>query len=399
MMVHEPSWALERSGIGDVTAVPTAPQKDERLLGVRLQRELTRQACRGLPITYTRLSTLLSLPEPAGTSPLRTPLEGLMEEDAFAGRPFVAALAVSTRGGGLPAPWFFYKAERLGRFAAEADDAVETFAFHAKELQWAVSYYRGVRPADGAGRKGRQQSHRDRGAARMLRARDVMTTRIISVGTRCTVGEVADVLSVHGVSAVPVVEEDGRLVGIVSEGDLVRRAEIGTTARPRSWWINLFRNGAALAAEYTRGHSTRIADVMTRDVDTVAEDTPLAEIAGLLEEKRIKRIPVMRSGRIVGIVSRANLVRALAVATHLSRTRAAGGEESIRDQIRDALCREIWPSAGAINFTVADGVVSFWGTVQSEEERKASHVLCENVPGVRSIEDHRVILDFPAVAV
>jgi len=224
------------------------------------------------------------------------------------------------------------------------------------------------------------------------------STRIVSVDSGRTVGEVADVLAMQGISAVPVVDA-GTLVGIVSEGDLVRRVEIGTASKPRSWWLNLFRNNAALAAEYTREHSTRISDVMTREVETVAEATPLAEIAELLEKKRIKRVPVMRSGRIVGIVSRANLVRALAVTAHLPGNDVATSDDAIRNRIRDALGREIWPSAGSVNFTVADGVVSFWGTVESEEERKASLVLCENVEGVRRIEDHRVFLDFPTVAV
>jgi CBS domain-containing protein len=378
-------------------AAPRAPQKDERLLGVRLQRELTSQACLGLPITYRRLIALLSLTERPGASPLRTPLEGLMEEDAVAGRPFVAALAVSALGGGLPAPWFFQKAARLGRFAAAAGDAVEAFAFHAKELQRAVSYYRGA-SVDGRSAGRTLMVRHNQGDAEMLRARDVMTTQVVAVDTGSTVSEVADLLAMHGISAVPVV--DGKkVVGIVSEGDLVRRAEIGTTARPRSWWLNLFRDNAALAAEYTREHSTRVVDVMTTEVETVAETTPLSEIAELLQKKRIKRVPVMRSGHIVGIVSRANLVRALAVTTHLGGSAAVSGDCAIRDQIRDSLDHEIWPSAGAVNFTVADGVVSFWGTVQSEQERKASLVLCENVPGVRRVEDHRVLLDFPIVAV
>jgi hypothetical protein len=116
-------------------AVVPSPRRDERLLEVRLQRELTSQACLGLPTTYRRLRGRLSLPELPETSPLRTPLEDLMEEDAAAGRPFIASLAVNARGGGLPAPWFFRKAEGLGRFAGAAGDAVETFAFHAKELR------------------------------------------------------------------------------------------------------------------------------------------------------------------------------------------------------------------------------------------------------------------------
>src|SRR5690606_2006798 len=136
---------------GNMAAMPAqAPQEGERLLGVRLQFELTTQARRGLRTTYRRLLHVLSLPEPPAASPPQTPLERLREESAFAGRPFIAALAVNARGGGLPAPWFFRQAERLGRFAAAASDVVETFAFHARELQRAVSYYRGVAGTDGS---------------------------------------------------------------------------------------------------------------------------------------------------------------------------------------------------------------------------------------------------------
>jgi CBS domain-containing protein len=232
----------------------------------------------------------------------------------------------------------------------------------------------------------------------MLMAKDVMTTDVISVQTNSTVRAVAEILSTEGISAVPVLDKDS-LVGIVSEGDLVHRAEIGTNARQRSWFSRLFSSNATLAAEYTREHSTRVTDVMTRDVVTVAEATPLAKIADLLERRRIKRVPVMRHGQIMGIVSRANIIRALAMAASLPTDAGSADDWRIRDRIQEALTGESWPSPGAANITVRDGIVSFWGTVQSEEERKASVVLCENVPGVRRVDDHRILLFFPTVAV
>ena len=147
----------------------------------------------------------------------------------------------------------------------------------------------------------------------MLIAKDVMTSPVIAVGPDSTVDEVADILLSHGISAVPVIDR-GALLGIVSEGDLIRRAEIGTAPQHRSWWLRLFASNAALAEGYVKSHSEHVTDVMTKQVATVVESTPVVEIATLLEHNRIKRVPVLRDGQVVGIVSRANLVRALVVA-------------------------------------------------------------------------------------
>lgn len=145
-----------------------------------------------------------------------------------------------------------------------------------------------------------------------MRARDVMTTDVVTVDLDTSVREIARLLLARRISAVPVVAADGRLAGIVSEGDLVRRPELGTEARP-SWWLMLFAGSEDLAQSYRKAHGRRAADVMTHDVVTVAEDAPVSEIARLLEERRFKRVPVIRDGRVVGVVSRADLVRGLAV--------------------------------------------------------------------------------------
>lgn len=232
----------------------------------------------------------------------------------------------------------------------------------------------------------------------MLRAKNIMTTPVVSVRPDSTIGAVAALLVEHGISAVPVIDGDD-LVGIVSEGDLVHRDEIGTAPRHRSWWLGLFQDNASLAVEYTKSHSARVADVMTRDVATVAEITPLDEIARLLDRNRIKRVPVMRFGKVVGIVSRANLVRALAAATAgTSRAPSSRDDETIRSDLLAALKAEPWVISENSNITVCEGVVAFWGTVGSEEERKASQVLAENIPGVRGVEDHRAMLEFPVIA-
>jgi predicted transcriptional regulator len=166
-----------------------------------------------------------------------------------------------------------------------------------------------------------------------------------------------------------------------------------------SWWSRLFKNKALLASAYSREHSRRVVDVMTKNVVTVDEFTPIADIADLLAQRRIRRVPVIRGGKVVGIVSRANIVRALAVTANLPRSAGKADDETIRQQILLALREEAWPSDRTPNFTVKNGVVSFWGTVESDAERNALRVLCENVPGVQKVEDHRMILSFPAFAV
>jgi CBS domain-containing protein len=232
----------------------------------------------------------------------------------------------------------------------------------------------------------------------MLIAKDVMTSPVISVGPDSTVDEVADILLSHGISAVPVIDR-GALLGIVSEGDLIRRAEIGTAPQHRSWWLRLFANNAALAEGYVKSHSEHLTDVMTKQVATVVESTPVVEIATLLEHNRIKRVPVLRDGQVVGIVSRANLVRALVVARKGWRAPVSHDDSSIRLEIIDALRSESWPSTGSSDVTVTNGVVTFWGAYLSEQERKASLILAENTAGVRAIDDHRVSLDMTYVVV
>jgi CBS domain-containing protein len=222
-----------------------------------------------------------------------------------------------------------------------------------------------------------------------MKAKDVMTSDVVSVGPDSTVREVADLLLARAISAVPVID-GGKLVGIVSEGDLMRRAEIGTAAEThRSWWLRLFGGSAALATDYVKAHAEHIRDVMTRNVIAVAEETPLADVAAVLEANRIKRVPVVRDGRLVGIVSRANLIRALAAAKARPLAPAAPDDGAIRTRVLETLRSEPWSDIGYADVTVADGLVEFWGLYESEEARRAARVAAENVPGVRRVEDHR----------
>jgi CBS domain-containing protein len=220
-----------------------------------------------------------------------------------------------------------------------------------------------------------------------MHVRDVMTKRVVTVGPETPVQQVAQLLLERRISAVPVVDADGRVLGIVSEGDLIGRPEIGP-ARRRSWWLALLGGTGESAAEYVRTHGGHAKDVMTRAVVTVREDAPLGDVARLLEERRIKRVPVVRRGKLVGIVSRADLLRALASAKARTRPAARSSDQTIREKLLKALDRQSWAVLAQVNVTVTEGVVHLWGLVDSEEQRRALRVAAEEITGVRGVQDH-----------
>jgi len=221
-----------------------------------------------------------------------------------------------------------------------------------------------------------------------MKAADVMVSAVISVRPNARVEDVASILLANRISAVPIINEEGELVGIVSEGDLMRRAETGTERR-RPWWLEYLAGKQVLAADYIKSHSHRISDLMTRSVVTAAPDTPLCDIATLLERNRIKRVPIVQNGQVVGIVSRANLLQALASVS--KDVAAANGDDSqIRDQVFSRLNAELWrPSM--LNVTVHSGTVDLWGCVTSNDEKKAARIVVEGIPGVKAINDHLTI--------
>lgn len=219
-------------------------------------------------------------------------------------------------------------------------------------------------------------------------AKDVMTTNVVTVEPETAVSDIAKLLLERNISAVPVVDLEGKIAGIVSEGDLMRRPESDTETRRRSWWLSLIADSDTLAGEYAKSHGRRASDVMTGNVISVEEETPLSEIAQTLEEKHIKRVPVVRDGELVGIVSRADLLRGLA--THKAEQSAPVSEsdQSIQEKLRDSLRREPWLSPTFVNATVSDGIVHLWGMVESEAQDKALRIVAEAIPGVKAVEDH-----------
>jgi CBS domain-containing protein len=225
-----------------------------------------------------------------------------------------------------------------------------------------------------------------------MRAMDVMTTSVVTVSPDSSVRDLAALLSERGISGVPVVDQANRLVGIISEGDLLHRAETGTdrrTEKRRARWLDSLTSDRELARDYAKSHGRKVADIMTRDVITVSETTDLAEIADLFETKRIKRVPVLRDGNLVGIVSRANLVRALAAVP--AQPAAADDDRGLRQKLLAELSGQEWARIWAADVIVRDRVVHFWfADDQPEEERQAMRIAAENVPGVRQVEQHLV---------
>ncbi|MGY3617067.1 CBS domain-containing protein [Bradyrhizobium sp. USDA 10063] len=227
-----------------------------------------------------------------------------------------------------------------------------------------------------------------------MKAREVMIFPVITIGTTATVQQVAKLLLERRISAVPVVDSTGKMVGIVTESDLMHRAEAGTE-RPYAWWLRFLIGDAELAADYVKSHAVRVGDIMTRTVVTADPETPLHEIAMLLEKHQIKRVPIVnKAGELVGIVSRANLIQA--VATARPKLEITLPDSLIRQRLMDELRKQSWVHAFNLNVTVQNGIVDLWGFAPSVEERTAIRVAAEAIPGVVAVNDH--LLETPIFA-
>ena len=228
-----------------------------------------------------------------------------------------------------------------------------------------------------------------------MNAADVMVTKVITVGPDTSVATIAETLLANRISAVPVVDEkNGTLLGIVSEGDLIHRVETGTEQH-RAWWLEIFAGKEALAREFVKSHARKAADVMTRPVVTVNPDTPLGELASLLDKHRIKRVPVVKDGKIVGIVSRANLIQALVTLGTGIKPSASASDSALRASLLGQLQSKPWWTNN-INIVVKDGVVELWGFVDSPAARDAIRVAAEVTPGVRQVSNNLTIETRPS---
>jgi CBS domain-containing protein len=215
-----------------------------------------------------------------------------------------------------------------------------------------------------------------------------MTTNVISIAVDGTIEAAVDLMLSNGISGLPVVDKAGAVVGVISEGDLLHRHETGSERR-RSWWLRAFASRESQAHDFIAAHSHKVADMMSKNVLTVAPDTDLREIASILEERRIKRLPVVDGGKLVGIVSRANMLQALASRPSSDGSAPTMDDRSLREAVSAALTGKDWGrDPAALNLIVNNGVVEIWGWVESEDERKALCLAAGEVPGVNEVVDH-----------
>jgi CBS domain-containing protein len=222
-----------------------------------------------------------------------------------------------------------------------------------------------------------------------MQAQDVMTTKVVTVAPDTPVTEIAKLLLERQISAVPVVSDDRQLVGIVSEGDLTHG--LGQEGAKRSWWLDLLASPQTRAEAYLKGHGRLAWDVMTRPVISVTPDTPLPEIARLLEAHRIKRVPVLRDGELVGIVSRADLLRGFALQPSPD---ASADDRALRERLTLEFERSGLTSGSyfnIVNIVVRDGTVHLWGIVPAQKEAEAMRLAAARVPGVASVESHLAV--------
>lgn len=219
-----------------------------------------------------------------------------------------------------------------------------------------------------------------------MKVRDIMSTRVVSIAPDANVLEAVRLMLQNHISGLPVIDRSGALVGVVTEGDFLRRSETGTE-RKRPRWLEFLMGPRRLADEYVHTHARKVEDVMTREPITITEDAALDEVVRIMERRRIKRLPVVRGTQVIGIVSRANLLHALA-SLGAAASPPAKTDVAIREQLLAEFDRQTWAPVALIDVMVKDGAVELWGTITEEAQGDALKVCAENIPGVKSVVSH-----------
>jgi len=220
-----------------------------------------------------------------------------------------------------------------------------------------------------------------------MKVRDVMTPNVVSVTADLTVVEVAKLMLDRRISAVPVIDGSEKVVGVISEGDLIRRPELDTD-KPRSRWLRFFMSDEDRARDYVKTHGLRARDVMSQPVVSVSPDATLTDVVNLMTARRIKRVIVLEHGKLVGVITRSDLLRMLHAREAMPTEGVPQDDASIREQILKTIDGQGWAASAIINVQVTNGTAYLWGVVDSEEQRKAILVAVQGVPGVRATEDH-----------
>jgi CBS domain-containing protein len=218
-----------------------------------------------------------------------------------------------------------------------------------------------------------------------MKVADVMVTSVLSVGPDASVREVASTMLERRISGMPVVDEQGRILGIVSEGDLIRRPEIETDRAPAGW-LHAFLSEEGRAREFVKSHGRKVREVMTQPAICVAPDTPLDVVVQLMERRRVKRFPVAEHGRLVGLVTRADLLRALV--TRQAQAPVAASDQELRERIESMLRDADWAASAVVYVQVENGVAQLWGTVESASQREALILAVREQPGVKDVQLH-----------
>ena len=221
-----------------------------------------------------------------------------------------------------------------------------------------------------------------------MKAQDVMTRDVITIDPDSTVLQAARLMLQHHVSGLPVVDGNGNLVGVLSEGDFLRRRETKTERR-RSRWLEFLMGPGRMAAEYSHSHGSKVSEVMSTDVQSVEQDTALEDIVELMERKRIKRVPVLCGGQLVGIVTRSNLMHAMVSLARMAQP-ASKDDSAIREKLLAEMQHEKWAPLATVDIVVHEGMVELWGVIVDERQRTALKVAAENIPGVKAVIDHLV---------
>ncbi len=216
-----------------------------------------------------------------------------------------------------------------------------------------------------------------------MKVGEIMTQEVISVTPETSVADAVRLMLEERISGLPVISSARALVGIVTEGDFLRRSELGTEKK-RPHWLEFILSPGALASDYVHSHARTVSDIMTRDVVVATEDMPLDAAVELMERKHVKRMPVVRGRTVVGVISRANLLHALAAAP--PRAAERNDDEAIRRNLEREIDKQPW-NAHQFHFVVKDGVVDLWGFITSEQQRSAIRIAAENVPGVTQVRD------------
>lgn len=222
-----------------------------------------------------------------------------------------------------------------------------------------------------------------------MRAHQIMTTKVHTVRPDTSVGDIARLMTNERIGGLPVVDDDGSVIGIVSETDLLHRAETGTEKK-RKWWVAMFLDADMRARDYIKSHARKAEDIMCPYVISVADSAKLAEVADVLDTNNLKRVPVVKAGKLVGIITRGDLVRALASAD-ANRSAPIGDSAAVQKLLNERIAKQSWLSATYLNVVVNEQAVELWGFVDSHDQRKALLILVEEVAATRRIDDHLVV--------